>query len=140
MRICFAALLLVSAPHVATGDAGKEELEKLAGTWDLVSFEIDGQKELVKDGRLVIQGDTMKTYVGGKLVSEATFSVDSTKKPKRIDWQSIKPRAGIKSIGIYELDGDGLKLCGTEGKERPTAFTPTKENGWGLSVFKRAKK
>jgi uncharacterized protein (TIGR03067 family) len=139
MRNCFAALSLVFAPLVAMGDADKEEVKKLAGTWHLVSFEIDGRQELPKDGRLVIQGDTMKTYVGDKLVSESTFSIDPTKKPRTIDWQSIKPKAGIKSIGIYELQGDRLKLCGTEGKDRPTAFTPTKENGWGLSVFRRAK-
>jgi hypothetical protein len=113
------AVLFVFVGLVPQGDSAKEELKRLAGAWDLVSFEIDGGKETVKDGRLVI---------------------DLTKKPKAIDWVSIKPNEGMKSIGIYELDGDTLKICGTDGKERPTGFTPTKKNGWGLSVYKRAKR
>jgi uncharacterized protein (TIGR03067 family) len=134
------AVLFVFVGLVPQGDSAKEELKRLAGAWDLVSFEIDGGKETVKDGRLVIQGQKMTNYIGDKLLAESTFSIDLTKKPKAIDWVSIKPNEGMKSIGIYELDGDTLKICGTDGKERPTGFTPTKKNGWGLSVYKRAKR
>jgi uncharacterized protein (TIGR03067 family) len=145
MKQLFAFVLLACASVADTSAVEQDkvssaELKKLEGTWHLISFKIDGKKETLIDGRLIIQGNKMTTYVGDNAVSEATFSIDPTKKPKTIDFVAIKPGKGTKSVGIYEHEGDYLRICGAEGEKRPTAFSAKEGSGWGLSLYMRAKK
>jgi uncharacterized protein (TIGR03067 family) len=143
MKQLFAIVVLVSASLAGTSAVEQDkvssaELKKLEGTWDLISCEIDGKKDKV-DGRVVIQGNKFTVYFGDEDFAEATFTNDPTKKPKTIDFVAIKPGKGTKSVGIYEIAGDNLKLCGAEGEKRPTTFTSKEGSGWSLLVCKRAK-
>jgi uncharacterized protein (TIGR03067 family) len=66
---------------------------------------------------------------------EGTFTIDQTKQPKTID---IRISDKEKALGIYELDGDTLKLCMIEdrdGNARPTEFAG--KDKAILLVFKR---
>ena len=48
---------------------------------------------------------------------------------------------GKTALGIYELEGDTLKLCYSQpGKDRPKEFTAAKGSGQAMSVWKRDKK
>jgi uncharacterized protein (TIGR03067 family) len=98
--------------------------EKLKGTWQAVSGEESGKAladDFVKNYKAVFTEDKVKLAATDDK-GEGTYSIDQTKKPKTID---IRISDKEKAIGIYELDGDKLKLCMVEDKDgnaRPTEF------------------
>src|SRR5205085_5136303 len=115
--------------------------QKLQGTWAIVKLEAKG-KEMPQD-----QSDKDRlhwTFAGSKLHTksslgehELTYQLDAKQSPKHID--TVLDEAN-KYLGIYELNGDELKICQTHidtGNIRPTDFT-AKERG-ALMIFKRVK-
>lgn len=104
--------------------APKTDKELLQGTWEITELAVQG-KELEKvpdetrnELRAVFDGDNL-TWRGSKL----TFSIDPSKKPKQMDWNPPKDEQEEKSLCIYELDGDKLKVCiANPGDNRPTEF------------------
>jgi uncharacterized protein (TIGR03067 family) len=128
-------------------DAVKKDLAALAGTWVPVSVEIDGRKlgdEELK-GVAVTYGASGKISVrrGDKVIGEGTFKIDPGKKPKAIDYKQTSEGEdkGKTALGIYEVEGDTLKLCTVpEGKERPAEFSSKPGSGHYLRVYKREKK
>ena len=143
----FAVLILAAGLSLAADDSKKEPLDmeyvKLEGTWRVVSLEIEGMKipeETVKDSRLIIKGKefTMKEKIA---TYRGNFIIDPSKKPKTIDMKFTEgPEKGNTSLGIYQLEGDDLKLCLTiTAKDRPTEFAAKPKNGHGFEVLKREK-
>ena len=53
---------------------------------------------------------------------------------------TMGPKKGMKALSIYELDGDNLKVCSTEGGQRPKEFTAREGSKCSLAVWKRMKK
>jgi uncharacterized protein (TIGR03067 family) len=148
MRLCGVLLVAGAALAVAADDKkddAKDELKKFEGTWQLVSSEHDGEKapaEEIKKAmpKAVVKGDKVTLSAGGKTVMEAEFTVDPTKKPKTIDSTATAgPDKGKKTLGIYELDGDNLKICFNE-KERPKEFSAKKGSGNTMDTYTREKK
>ena len=142
-----AVLVLTAGLSLTAGDGNKELLDmdyaKLEGTWQVVSLEVDGMmipKETIKNSKLIIKSKefTMKENIA---TYKGTFSIDPSKKPKTIDIKFTEgPENGNTSLGIYELDGDDLKLClSVTTKERPTEFTAKPKSGHGFEVLKREK-
>jgi RNA polymerase sigma factor (sigma-70 family) len=127
-------------------DAPKDnDKDKVQGTWYTVSVESHGMKIpedriLAKDVRLVVKGERWTlTEAKGDADKEFTVTLDPAKKPKAIDYvYNTGEHKGKTSQGIYELDGDTLRVCVAEpGDPRPTKF-----DGGGartLEVFKREK-
>jgi uncharacterized protein (TIGR03067 family) len=120
-------------------------MDMLQGTWVPVSYEREGKKldeKEFKDLRLMVEGHHF-TYsrVGQKEMLKGTFKINPTQKPKTID-MTYDPEPGweewkISLFGIYELDGDTLKLY--VGKKRPTAFKTTSESKGGLVTYRKRK-
>ena len=140
---CLVAALTIGRAG-AQDDTAKKELKKLEGTWATVSIEAAGEKvtdkDKIKTRKLTTKGDKYTLNVGDESV-QGTIEINPTKKPKTID---VKPDSGSNKgktlLGIYELDGDNLKIClAAPGKERPTAFATAPENGQQLVVYKREK-
>jgi uncharacterized protein (TIGR03067 family) len=85
---------------------------------------------------------------GDKTVQEwKVTEIDATKKPKWIDMEVVvgSPRLEKGQIfqGIYELDGDTLRICSAFPKkrvDRPTEFSAGKGSNCVLTAFKREKK
>jgi uncharacterized protein (TIGR03067 family) len=126
-------------------DAVKKELEKLAGTWQLISSEKDGTQapeDEVKLTKYVIAGDRYTVQRAGKTVEEGTIRIDPTKAPKTIDVHPTKPEGKVQ-MGIYEWDGDEkFRSCFTHpgsAQTRPSLFSTTEGTGHVLSVGKREK-
>lgn len=100
----FVALLLLAAGRAADKPAkGKGGLDKLEGAWD-------------RDGQVwVISGDEIVEYDSARgMTKKGKVRLDSSKKPKQIDieFTSIaKGRSMIPMHGIYEVEGETLKLC-----------------------------
>jgi len=120
------------------------EVDKLQGTWILVSreeggqvtrpeaetitFTVTGDKWVWKDGDIVVQAGTFKL-------------VDLTKSPKQWEY-TVTEGGNIGGIGysIYQLDGDAFQYCSTGSSEtRPTDFTTKDGDGRYCCVWKRAK-
>ncbi len=107
----------------------------LDGTWTVVSAEKGGEKlpdELIKTVKLTFKGKKLTFELLGEK-KEGSFKIDSTKKPATIDLMMEDKTAP----GIYQLDGDTLKICAAEpGEARPKDFKADAGNRM-LVVLKR---
>jgi uncharacterized protein (TIGR03067 family) len=141
---------LGSAGVVGAGqdDTFKKELKALAGTWRPVFSETDGNKapeERLKESSMT-RDETGKVIGrrGDMIVLEARVKqIDASKKPKTIDNVVTAGDQKGKTIqGIYEIDGDTLRVCVVlPGRgERPTEFSGRAGSGCNLTVYKREKK
>ncbi len=143
------ALLVLAAGLLLAADkpeeAVKKDREKIASSWTVVSRETNGTKvdeeELKKivvtfkaDGSFEVQRDSEKVATGSS-------KIDPAKKPKEIDIDIKAADGNERSVkGIYEIDGDDLKICaGGAGKDRPKEFTGKADTGNTLIVYKRKK-
>ena len=109
-------------------------LETFTGTWEIVAVQPDGA---TKDARKLMfnkGGGYAALDKDGKELWAGTFEIDPTTTPKVWDHRSHDAKKEGKDVlGIYELDGDKLKVAcvvgqwkGKEwtGKPRPTAIDP----------------
>jgi len=136
-------VLLVAAEPVA--DAVKKDMTALEGDWTMVSGEREGEAfpdDLVKSGKREVKDGVSTATFGEAFTIKSKFTVDPAKKPKAIDFEVTDgDQKGTKLHGVYELDGDTLKLClTTADSDRPTDFTTKAGDGRTLTVWKRAKK
>jgi RNA polymerase sigma factor (sigma-70 family) len=115
-------------------DSRKQELQKLRGVWEIVSDPESGLDEFEGDV-LVFKGDNQ---IRGMLAG--VFVLDPSKKPARI---TITLRPGGKDgeviHGIYELNGEVLKIAWSDGPMPPKELRSTAENVAELLVLKRLK-
>jgi RNA polymerase sigma factor (sigma-70 family) len=99
--------------------ASQRELEKLAGTWIVVAVEVEGKADETSDTKFVFSKNKCTWTKEGAEAKEMTITVDVAKKPRTLDFDN----RGRTMRGIYELDGDTLKICYRErGEERPAEF------------------
>jgi uncharacterized protein (TIGR03067 family) len=126
-----AFLLAAAEPKVGAG--------LLQGTWQVVSAHYDGKpKEASKQTAFVFAGNRL-TIKESDRSEEAVIKVNPDPKPSTIDFLSSEGKEET-ARGIYQLDGDTLKLCWSlPGKDRPTAFESRPDNGQTLVILKRAK-
>jgi uncharacterized protein (TIGR03067 family) len=143
-----ALLALTAGVFLAADDpeeAARKDLEKLRGTWVLVSAEHDGKKlpaEEVKKTRITIDGEkfVFPAASGIGTSQKGVIKVYPDKDPKWMDSQATDAAKGKVSLGIYEVKGDDYKVCfAPPGKERPKEFTSPAGSGHILQVWKRKK-
>jgi uncharacterized protein (TIGR03067 family) len=148
----FAILVLFVPPFTCDytrADERDKDQEKLQGTWKFVEAIDDGKaapQELIAKWAIKIAGDKMTVVIvvpGEPEESHSvTFKLDSTKKPKASDAvPQDGPQKGKTLPGIYEIEGDSLKIClpNKETANRPTEFASPKKSDLGLMVLKRSK-
>ena len=139
---CFVfASLLALAAGAPQEDAAKAERDKLQGTWLPVSYVADGMKKEpadYKNHKLVIEGEKFSMPDRGK----GTFTIDPAKTPKTMDLRYDREPGDDSRVrpvlGVYELDGDMLKLH-VDKRRRPKDFTPPDAGGGSLITYKREK-
>jgi uncharacterized protein (TIGR03067 family) len=121
-------LMIVAVGLLIAADGPQEDDEgdpaKIQGSWKVVAAEDSGEKapkEALKDLKWVITKDKI-TYKFAEKTTEWSYKLDPTTTPKWIDLTEGERT----TLGIYELDGDNLKICFPEGpngeRERSTAF------------------
>jgi uncharacterized protein (TIGR03067 family) len=105
------------AANVSTVDDHKN----IQGPWRLTYAVDNGRvvpKEQISEMAFVFTDKTMNTEIAGRK-SEAAFELRSSANPKQIDLTEN----GVTKPGIYDLQGDTLRLCICQAKnQRPTAF------------------
>ncbi len=133
------ALPLKKAAPATRSSAPATEFE---GEWQMVSGIMDGQpmeKSAVKWVRRVTQGNQTTVYAGPQMMMKMEFTSDSSKSPKTIDYlNTAGSNAGKSQLGIYELEGDLLKICvSAPGAARPAQFESGPGDGRMLTVWRR---
>ncbi len=119
-------------------DAGKKDLEKMQGTWNLQARQDEGREDKPRElgsAILVIMGNRFSLNEDG-MVTEGNFVLDAGKKPA---WIELVP-AGSKEklLGIYQIEGGLLKVCyARTGAERPTEFATKEKSRQVLMTFKK---
>jgi uncharacterized protein (TIGR03067 family) len=115
-----ALILAALATAVAQNEGrGTKERKGLQGTWVVVSANVDGKPDDSSKGvRFTFTDQAVTVDREGKRSAPVVFRVDPTKSPKQIDFEERRP----PTAGIYELDGDRLRLC--YGVERTSEFRP----------------
>jgi uncharacterized protein (TIGR03067 family) len=150
MRLVLVAVFGVFG-FVASGTRADEkadpakEVEKFQGTWTFESSEAGGEKLAAADLKelvLTFEGDKHTVKKGSEVIQAGTQKLDPSKSPKAIDVTITEgPFKGMVMLGIYEFDGDTLKVCfDPQGKTRPTEFKSPAGSGNFVNVHKRAKK
>lgn len=122
------------------GDAVKEEMKQLEGTWRAVAVELGGKemdRQDIADYRLVFSG-TECSIVSGYRVIRCTFTIDPSKTSKWIDVTLTANK--VTWPGIYELKDGTLKVClDTTGGKRPTEFKTKDGTQQVLRTYERVK-
>lgn len=142
------ALGMLTMP--ALGDDEKKpktDLDQFQGSWSIVGVEQDGMKvprEMLSDQVITFEKDKYVLKAKGidRVVEEGTNKLDPSKTPKAIDVKIEKGMdKGKDQLGIYQIDGDDLKLCFSQpgAKERPTEFKTTEDDHFILFTLKREK-
>lgn len=121
---CLSGLLTVGFLIAAAGANRRigDDYKAIQGTWKVISAEDSGRKtpaDVIQNVELIITKDRI-TYKFGEKNTEWSYRLDPTKQPKWIDLIE----ADETTLGIYELEGDNLKICYPEARngERSTAF------------------
>lgn len=123
-------------------ELAREELKKLQGTWERLSMVLEGKE--VPDGDLktwvaIYEDDTLTLKVDGKVYRRAIVTLDPSKTPKSINtWDADGGFADQTLSGIYELDGNLLRMCiAKPGEKRPTEFTTERGTGFIYCLYRR---
>lgn len=116
---------------------------ELEGNWQMVSGVMDGaamQPSDVQWVRRVMTGNETKVTAGPQTMLQAAFTHDPTQSPKTIDYViTAGANKGKTQLGIYELEGDLLKICmAAPSQARATSFESTKGDKRTFTVWKRA--
>ena len=123
----------------------EKEVKKFQGTWTIESSK-SGGKELpaneLKGLIVTFEGDKHTVKKGDEVIQVGTQKLDPSKSPKTIDVTMTEgPNKGTVMLGIYEINGDTLKVCfDPEGKKRPTEFKSASGSQTFVNVHKRVKK
>lgn len=140
-------LLVLSVALFMAAEDKKEEsdLKKVQGTWEVVGTEREGEKgpedELKKAEMRLVIDDTKFTYtIGGMKILSGTFKFNEDKKTIDVDGTNADGKTS-KTIGIYEIKGDTMRVCFVEeGNDRPTKFATKKGEKPMIVTYKKVKK
>jgi uncharacterized protein (TIGR03067 family) len=137
-----AVFALVVSSSLGQDKAGTTDKDKIQGTWVPVAGTKGGKDmpaEMVKGVKISFTTDKMILKGDGKSFKsmEYAYKIDPTKMPKEMD---VTFEDGKLGQGIYELDGDNLKIAhGELGEARPKDFTSKDGSNVTVMSFKREK-
>jgi uncharacterized protein (TIGR03067 family) len=127
------------ASLLLTPTVGDSDRDKLQGNWQCENMVRGGEKapeQDIKSTSLTVQGERWSVMIGGR-EEKGKFMEDATKKPKEITFTSDD---GTERKGVYEVEGDTLKICVSEPSEaRPTELDSKAGSTNIYFVFKRKK-
>ena len=119
----------IAAPPSMYGDKRDRHIEGLNGRWNVVELVVDGKTIPAEKSpgkpHFQIDGNSWRySFVlnGKRRIAEFTVSLDTDRLPHTMDAELRSGAfAGGVCKGVYELEGDMLKLCLAD---RPSAARP----------------
>jgi uncharacterized protein (TIGR03067 family) len=138
--------LLIAASNPRS-DAARKDRERLQGTWELLTLEVNVQQALqitlddLPAARFLVKGKGCRLQIG-ETDLEMTYQLDPRKAPRAIDLiVTTGPDKGKTFRAIYALDGATLKICHHErpGMDRPSDFASSSDSGFMVFTWRRAK-
>jgi uncharacterized protein (TIGR03067 family) len=135
-RIVVSSLLgvfLVLVPlTLRAAEATKSEVD---GTWEMIRLSDNGKddQETVKAKFVVVRENGTQTITKeGKVWKKLRYTLNPKSKPKQITWSDPAQGDKVTAVGIYEVDGDTMKVAvfSDEAKrvaERPKDFKPSED-------------
>jgi|SRR5580700_5247316 uncharacterized protein (TIGR03067 family) len=136
-----AAIAVLGVLALATASARADDLEKIQGVWDAEKAALFGKELPAEEAAKMsveIKGNKAKLRNGDGNEVPIELTLDGSKSPKTID---LKKADGKSSPGIYEFDGNTLKICfPIYGDVRPTKFEAPAESAFLYIVFKKKAK
>jgi uncharacterized protein (TIGR03067 family) len=96
------------------GNAAKNELKKLEGTWKVVAVEVNGQAVPAAARRLetiTIKGARLTVVEQGNKESSMGLKIDPKKKPRAMDLHITRGGTSVDWKCIYALKDNELKIC-----------------------------
>ena len=132
---------LITEPKRGEDPATKKDLARIQGSWKITELHVGGReisgKEAyggavsVKFERLTFEGDKMYVTLDGKRAAEgSTFTLDAAELPRTFDFKN----SAMKMIGIYEFDGQHLRIC-FHSTKRPSRFESKEAGGPPFNVL-----
>ena len=127
----------------AEGVFADDDMQAIIGNWILSRGEAGGRvfsADEVKQLSAIMGNGTHTILQGDKVLHKGTHKMAATKSPKQVDAiDSVGTTVGA-TLGIYEITADGsFRVCFAPiGKDRPTTFTTTAENGNFVHLWQRA--
>jgi uncharacterized protein (TIGR03067 family) len=134
-----------AAKPVDSRQQARDDLEKLQGTWMRVEMEVEGKAfplDPDEEWTASYKGDLLTLARGGKpYQTNSIVTLDPAQTPKAMNtWNTEGDTKDKTWPGIYEIDGDTLKVCFAKpGANRPTEFTTNKGTGYLYVEYKRKK-
>lgn len=125
------------------GQAAQNEKTELEGRWTQVAVNVNGAaKKPAANAVLIVTGTKFVIQAGDKIITQAIFTTDPTKKPKMIDVDYVTGESEGMIKGIYELKGHELRFrsAASPADPRPTDFTAAPGTKGIFMLFRRAKK
>ena len=136
---------ILPADDKSKDKAIKADLDKLQGTYKMVSLEVDGKavpEAKLASSTLTIKGDKYIIKVNDKPY-ETKMALDPEQMPKTIDMKFLDGDNKDKTaLGIYKIDGDTFTMCRAfnPGQSRPRDFATQPDTNTFLVVWKKQEK
>jgi len=121
----------------AQDEPDQAEATELEGTWELVSRVRNGEQNEIDNQFVRFEGNRSyhRTSDDGDWTHDGTFSVDPSAMPAQIDFVATEINDTNIELGIYDIDGDSLRIC--IGRPRPDRFESTEDYRTELYVLHR---
>jgi uncharacterized protein (TIGR03067 family) len=141
----FGMLVLVALPLALDdnkAETARSDAEAIKGQWLMSKAIVSGVPNLVQAGRIRYFFDTT-SYIKSnddKVIVEGEFTIDPAKSPKTIDLVSGPVESPLRWQGIYEIEGDVLRMAFSgQSDVRPASFERKHGASGHLFVLKRVK-
>jgi uncharacterized protein (TIGR03067 family) len=140
-----AAPPVAEAPAITEAFPPGETSPELEGEWAMVSCIRDGSpldERMLKTGRRIARNGETQVLFGKQPFLQARFTVDRTQKPMTMDYLITSGASkGKAQLGMYELDGETLKLIfAAPDRPRPTGFETAAGDGKTFTIWKQIAK
>jgi uncharacterized protein (TIGR03067 family) len=137
-------------PQGAKADAIKQDLKRLAGTWELAHWGMNGRLVDRSQWERALGAKTHRITIleGGSVDAKDNngrgpkFVLDPTVRPKTLDYFTTSATGVdlLASVGIYELNEDEWIMCYVSYIDpRPTAFTFDRGSRNNYKIYRRVK-
>jgi uncharacterized protein (TIGR03067 family) len=111
-QLLLVILVALLTAHPSAAQSAKPSPGKLEGTWTVVGIEAAGKTlpvDKVGIEQLTFTGDNLTVKMTGRDSPKYGVGLDTTRKPKWIDW--IRDNDQSTLPGIFSLEGEELRLC-----------------------------